>query len=149
MTAELLRLLLESLRDPVFSQLRSSPWSFLAESPPFRNHQEGSEESWWEIFCPLVARTVAQQINHAVENAKAAFQCAVTTRAGMECAAHVVQTLTDVDDTTMVPSVDGVGAFDLCGRSREATLLCVPVQQLRFHLHHGGLPWRDSRHRPW
>ena len=47
MTAELLRLLLESLRDPVFSQLSSSPWCFLAESPPFRNHQEGSEESWW------------------------------------------------------------------------------------------------------
>ena len=33
MTAELLRLLLQSLRDPVFSQLRSSPWCFLAESP--------------------------------------------------------------------------------------------------------------------
>ena len=122
------------------SQLRSSPWCFLAESPPFRNHQEGSEESWWEIFCPLVARTVAQQINHAVENAKAAFQCALTTRAGVECAAHVIQTLTDVDDTAIVPSVDGVGAFDLCGGIEEGDSSLCPSPTTPIPL----TPWRTT-----
>ena len=63
-------------------------------------------------FRRLVARTIAQQINPAVGRATAPFQCALTTRAGVECVAHVIQTLTDLDHTATVLSVDGVGAFD-------------------------------------
>ena len=69
-----------------------------------------------DVFRGLVARTIAQ-INPAVEQATAPFQCALTTRAGVECIAHVVQTLTDLDHQATVLSVDGVGAFDLISRA--------------------------------
>ena len=55
-----------------------------------------------------------------VEKATAPFECALTTRTGVECVAHVIQTLTDLDDKVTVLSVKGVGAFDLI--SRAATL---------------------------
>ena len=42
---------------------------------------------------------------------------ALATRAGVECVAHVIQTLTDVDPEATVLSVDGVGAFDLISRA--------------------------------
>ena len=35
----------------------------------------------------------------------------------MECVAHVIQTLTDLDPAATVLSVDGVGAFDLISRA--------------------------------
>ena len=70
-----------------------------------------------DTFRRLVARTIAQQINPAVERATAPFQYAQTTRAGVECVAHVIQTLTDQDHATTVLSVDGVGAFDLISRA--------------------------------
>ena len=70
-----------------------------------------------DVFRRLVARTIAQQINPAVERATAPFQYALTTRAGVECVAHVIQTLTDVDPEATVLSVDGVGAFDLISRA--------------------------------
>ena len=70
-----------------------------------------------DTFRRLVARTIAQQINPAVERATAPFQYALTTRAGVECVAHVIQTLTDLDHAATVLSVDGVGAFDLISRA--------------------------------
>ena len=69
-----------------------------------------------DVFRRLVARTMAQQLNAAVERATSPFQYALTTRAGVECVAHVVQTLTDWDPGATVLSVDGVGAFDLISR---------------------------------
>ena len=69
-----------------------------------------------DVFRRLVARTRAQQLNAAVERATSPFQYALTTRAGVECVAHVVQTLTDLDPGATVLSVDGVGAFDLISR---------------------------------
>ena len=39
------------------------------------------------------------------------------TRTGCECVAHVLQSLTDLDEGTTVVSVDGVGAFDLVSRN--------------------------------
>ena len=73
-----------------------------------------------DVFRRLVARTIAQQINPALEKATAPFQNALTTRARVECVAHVIQTLTDLDHKATVLSVDGVGVFDLI--SRAATL---------------------------
>ena len=64
-----------------------------------------------DIVRRLVARIVAQQLASAVEIATAPFS---------ECVAHVLQTLTDVDPSATILSVDGIGAFDLV--SREAML---------------------------
>ena len=50
-----------------------------------------------DLLRRLVARTMAQQLEPAIERATAPFQYALTTRAGTECVAHVVQALTDAD----------------------------------------------------
>ena len=64
----------------------------------------------------LVARTIAQQLSVAVEAATAPFQYALSTRAGTECVAHALQSLTEENPTTTVMSIDGIGAFDLVSR---------------------------------
>ena len=58
---------------------------------------------------------MAQQLALAVEDATSPFQCALSTRTGCECIAHVVQAMTDVDGT-IVLSIDGIGVFDLVSR---------------------------------
>ena len=64
----------------------------------------------------MVARTVAQQLSKEVEEATSPFQYALTTRAGCECVAHVLQTLTDLDEHATIVSIDGIGAYDLISR---------------------------------
>ena len=70
-----------------------------------------------DIVRRLVARTISQQITPTVEVATAPFQFALSTRAGTECVAHVLQSMSDVDPLATVVSIDGVGAFDLVSRS--------------------------------
>ena len=84
----------------------------------------GAPEAQWR--CPwnlvgdtlrrLVAHTIAQQLSVAVEAATAPFQYALSTRAGTECVAHALQSLTEENPTTTVMSIDGIGAFDLVSR---------------------------------
>ena len=69
-----------------------------------------------DVFRRLVAHNGAPIEHAAVERATSPFQYALTTRAGVECVAHVVHTLTDLDPGATVLSVDGVGAFDLTSR---------------------------------
>ena len=42
-----------------------------------------------DVLRRLVSRTIAQQIMPAVERFTSPFQCALRTRAGTECVAHV------------------------------------------------------------
>ena len=46
-----------------------------------------------DIVRRFVARTISQQITPAVEVATAPFQFALSTRAGTECVAHVLQSM--------------------------------------------------------
>ena len=56
--------------------------------------------------------------NHEIaEKATALFQYALRTRADCECLSHVLQTLTDLDSTATILSLDGVGGFDLVSRN--------------------------------
>ena len=48
-----------------------------------------------DILRRLVARTMAKQIAKKVEETTAPFQYALTTKAGCECVAHILQTLTE------------------------------------------------------
>ena len=66
-----------------------------------------------DVLRRLVARTIAKQCASSAEKATAPFQYALRTRAGCECVSHVFQTLTDLDPSATILSVDGVGAFDL------------------------------------
>ena len=66
-----------------------------------------------DIFRRLVARTIAQQMSDVVEAATAPCQQALSTRAGTECIAHILQTLTEDNPYTTVLSIDGIGAFNL------------------------------------
>ena len=70
-----------------------------------------------DIMRRLVARTMAKQIAKKVEKATAPFQHALTTKAGCECVAHILQTITDKDERATIVSIDGVGACDLISRN--------------------------------
>ena len=45
------------------------------------------------------------------------FQYALSSKAGCECGAHIVQAVTDQDVNATVVTVDGVGAYDLISRN--------------------------------
>ena len=70
-----------------------------------------------DVMRRLVARTMAKQVAKKAEEATAPFQYALTTKAGCECVAHVLQTITDLDNRATVVSIDGVGAYDLISRN--------------------------------
>ena len=70
-----------------------------------------------DVLRRLVARTMAKQCALSAEKATAPFQYALRTRAGCECVSHVLQTLTDLDPSATILSIDGVGAFDLVSRN--------------------------------
>ena len=70
-----------------------------------------------DLFRRLVSRTLAKQFAQQVEDATAPFQYALKTRAGCECVAHIFQSLSEIDPSTTVISVDGVGAFDSVSRA--------------------------------
>ena len=57
-----------------------------------------------------------QQFSKAVETATAPHQYAMSTRAGTECVAHVLQVLTEIDPQATIVSIDGVGAYDSISR---------------------------------
>ena len=69
----------------------------------------------------FVARTVAQQLATAVEDATAPFQYALSTREGCECIAYALQGLTELNPEATVTSIDGIGAFDLISRESMMT----------------------------
>ena len=64
-----------------------------------------------DVIRRLVARTMSQQLSEAVERATAPYQCALTTRAGCECIAHIL-----LHPELTITSIDGIGAFDAISR---------------------------------
>ena len=70
-----------------------------------------------DIIRRLVARTMAKQVAKKAEKATAPFQYALSTKAGCECIAHILQALTDRDANATVVTVDGVGAYDLISKN--------------------------------
>ena len=70
-----------------------------------------------DILRRLVARTMAKQIAKKVEETTDPFQHALTTKAGCECVAHILQTLTELNQETTIISIDGLGAYDLISRN--------------------------------
>ena len=70
-----------------------------------------------DIVRRLVARTMAKQVAKQAEKATAPFQYALSTKAGCERIAHIVQSLTDVDSNATIVSIDGVGAYDLISKN--------------------------------
>ena len=65
-----------------------------------------------DVFRRLVGRTLAKQFAEQGQAATHPFQYALSTRAGTECVAHVVQALTSLDPSATILSIDGVGAYD-------------------------------------
>ena len=63
------------------------------------------------------------------------------TRAGCECEAHVLQTLTDLDPNATILSIDGVGAVTELlanGRRRPHLALCPSLLWRSFRVLVGG-----------
>ena len=65
----------------------------------------------------LVARTTAKQFSKKAEAATAPFQYALSTKAGCECVARILQALSDRDPEATITSIDGIGALDLISRN--------------------------------
>ena len=104
-----------------------------------------------DILRRLVARTMAKQMAARVEAATAPFQNALTTKAGCESVAHILQSLTDQDERATIVSIDGVGAYDLISRNAMLEgLATVPEgdRLLPFVRHFYGSPsaylWEDE-----
>ena len=76
-----------------------------------------------DIVRRLVARTMAKQVAKQVEKATTPFQYALSTKAGCECIAHILQSCTDTDSDATIVSIDGVGAYDLISRNAMLGLL--------------------------
>ena len=53
--------------------------------------------------------------------ATAPFQYTLSTKAGCECGAHVLQGLTQLHPDTTITSIDGISAFDLSSRESMLT----------------------------
>ena len=70
-----------------------------------------------DVVRRLVARTVAQQLGPSVEAATAPYQYVLSTRAGSECIAHVIQGLTELNPEATVLSIDGISAHDQISRA--------------------------------
>ena len=70
-----------------------------------------------DILRRLVAKTMAKQVSKEAETATAPFQYALSTKAGCECVAHMLQSITDLDPEATVISIDGIGACDLISRN--------------------------------
>ena len=70
-----------------------------------------------DILERSVAHTIAKQIAKKVDGATVPFQYALSTKAGCECVAHVLQSLTDLSPEVTVTSVNSVGAYDLISRN--------------------------------
>ena len=51
-----------------------------------------------------------------MERATAPYQYALTTRAGCECIAHILQGLTEFHPELTITSIDDIGAFDTISR---------------------------------
>ena len=102
---------------------RAGSWSNLGGHPV--GALDSIEQARWrgegivvgDILRRLVARTIAKQVSKQAEAATAPFQYALSTKAGCECVAHILQTLTDLDPEATVMSIDGVGAYDLISRN--------------------------------
>ena len=69
-----------------------------------------------DVIRRLVARTMSQQLSEAVERATAPYHYALTTRAGCECIAHILQGITELHPELTITSIDGIGAFDTISR---------------------------------
>ena len=64
-----------------------------------------------------VREIVAKQVSKEAETATAPFQYALSTKAGCECVAHMLQSIMDLDPEATVISIDGIGAYDLISRN--------------------------------
>ena len=70
-----------------------------------------------DVLRRLVARTMAQQLGPQVEAATALHQYALSTRAGSECVAHLIQGLCELNPNSTVMSIDGISAYDQISRA--------------------------------
>ena len=60
-----------------------------------------------DAFRRLVAKTLSRQFGDEIEDACAPFQYALSTRAGTDCAAHLLRAATAGDASATVVSIDG------------------------------------------
>ena len=104
-----------------------------------------------EVFRRLVAKTLAKHYQEPLRAAVAPANFDLCYRHGIEALAHLVQFLTDEDPSTVVLTIDGVGAFDHVCRARFFEQLAlnpelrtlIPFTQL-WYCGVSEFRWRDT-----
>jgi len=80
-----------------------------------------------DAFRRVVGKALARQFGKEFDQATAPFQYALSTRAGTDCATHLIRAATDADPECTLVSIDGIGAFDHIQRARMVDkLLALP-----------------------
>ena len=65
-----------------------------------------------DTFRRVVSRALAKQYSEVFERCTAPFQFALQTRAGTDALGLALRAFTDLDESAVVLSLDGIGAFD-------------------------------------
>ena len=69
------------------------------------------------ILRRLIGKSLTKEFSDIFLEATKPFQFALQTRAGMDAICQIIRMMTDLDDSTVVLSLDGIGAFDHVKRS--------------------------------
>ena len=76
-----------------------------------------------DVFWRLVSRALAQQAAEKFNAATQPYQYALQTRAGTDCLAALLRTASELNEDSIVISLDGVGAYDHVSRAAFMTKL--------------------------
>ena len=108
-----------------------------------------------DLLRRVVARTLAQQHALTFQQACSPHQYALSTRAGSEAVVHAITSLTELDPTNTILSIDGVGAYDTIARSSmlqalaevEGTNTCLAFVR-QFYATTSTYIWHDHNGQP-
>ena len=103
----------------------------------------------------MVARSLAQYHAHTFQQACSPHQYALSTRAGSEAVVHATMSLTELEPTSTILFIDGIGTYDTIARASmlqtlsdvEGANTCLPFVRPFFchHIHiHLARPQRPA-----
>ena len=95
--------------------------------------------AWGSVPSVGLTQHNCQTVPKEVEAATALFQYALSTRAGCECVAHVIQGLCEMNPTATITSIDGLSAYDSTSRpcSKAFLTLMREAECCRLRLFYG------------
>ena len=108
-----------------------------------------------DLLRRVVARSLAQHHAHTFQQACSPHQYALSTRAGSEAVVHAITSLTELEPTSTILSIDGIGAYDTIARASmlqalaevEGANTCLPFVR-QFYATTSTYIWHDHSGQP-